>query len=144
LLLLAALALIIASFFISNQAIDLHIHDTYFVIAVEHIFWAVSLLLLFHWILYRLLNNLLFSIFLSWMNILLTVICCAMIVWLILDQRAAGVRTYFDFSIWERSHDHDQNLFAGIILTSFSGLVVFLINLVVGILKKKNRTDNSI
>ncbi len=40
-LLLTVILFLIASLFVSNQALDIHLHDTYFVLSLSHIVWPI-------------------------------------------------------------------------------------------------------
>ena len=61
LLLLSAILILIASFFSFEQTLDIHLHDTYFVITLRQIFRYATIALLVLWVLYKLTNRSKFS-----------------------------------------------------------------------------------
>lgn len=148
LLSLTAILVLVASFFAPDRTLDLHMNDTYFVIAVTHVCWSVIILLFFFWILYLLTEPLLFSRFLMWTHILLTVV--ASLVLLIIAFYAdryyregfAGMpRRYYDYSNREAfisyiSYDQLARNVLIVILLFVSGIITYLTNLAVGITRK--------
>jgi heme/copper-type cytochrome/quinol oxidase subunit 1 len=50
----AAALFLLASLFPLNQnsTFDLHLHDTYFIIAHTHFFWVLAIIALFMWVVY--------------------------------------------------------------------------------------------
>ena len=144
LLLLTALAFLLISFFIlkDNNAIDIHLHDTYFVIAHTHVFWLLAILCLFVWILYVITNKILFSKALTWVHVIFTIL--AMIIF-VSDFYFANIfsnikpRRYYDFSSWVSFRHASEFVKAiGIALILFlSGQIIFVINFIAGIFKRK-------
>lgn len=148
LLSLTAILVLIASFFAADRTLDLHMNDTYFVIAVTHVCWAVIILLFFFWILYLLTKPLLFSRVLTWTHILLT--AAGSLVLLIIAFYAdryyregfAGMpRRYYDYSNLEAfisyiSYDQLARSVLIVILLFVSGIIAYLANLTTGIIKK--------
>jgi cytochrome c oxidase subunit 1 len=102
LLLITSVLLLITSFFPLQSTLDLHLHDTYFVIAVSHITWVLSLFLFLMWGIYRLLSEVLFSRVMTWLHVLLTVIPLVIIMIIIIRQSLsipAGMpRRYVDYN----------------------------------------------
>ncbi len=91
--------------FLGNSALDIHLHDTYFVIAHFHIVMGVASFMgmfagVYHWFpkMYgRYLNNTL-----SYIHFWVTLVGAYLIFWPMHYQGLAGVpRRYFDFSNWE-------------------------------------------
>ncbi|WP_233559658.1 hypothetical protein [Taibaiella sp. KBW10] len=58
-----------AGSFIDLSVLDIHLHDTYFIIDQKYIYWAYSAVLLVMALLYRLCHSYLLSAWLSWMHI---------------------------------------------------------------------------
>ena len=74
LFIIVAIFLFIISFFVMDKSFDIRMHDTYFVIANTYIFILLSLLCMCYWLIYKLTNKILLSIFLSRLHITLTLI----------------------------------------------------------------------
>ncbi len=142
LLVIAAIALSIISFFISEDIIDVHLHDTYYVIPLKFIFWTIAAILLMSWIIYRLTDRILFSKLLSWMHVIFTIVSLTFIVFPWWNRSPAPRRLYDFNSIEAPLHAVDKTnaiitLCAAILLFA---QVIFIINIVFGIIK--NRFDH--
>jgi heme/copper-type cytochrome/quinol oxidase subunit 1 len=143
LLLLTAAFILIASIFAYDQTLDIHLHDTYFIVAMTYLFWATSILLLILWALYLLTKQFLFSKLLTWVHIILTVIALVSFVAISFystnyyDGLAGMPRRYYDYSGWktfERYNNLTKGVFAVMLLISI-GLMAYIINIVVGLLR---------
>ena len=151
LLLLTAVLILIASFFAFDQTFDIHLHDTMFVIAMTHLFWATIILLLIFWTLYLLTKRFLFSKILTWTHIVLT-IAASMILMTIsfysnsFYQELAGMpRRYFDIDGSETFKWYNI-LTKGtliVILLMTLGLLIYIINFAVGLLKNSAVRHNN-
>src|SRR5687767_13087330 len=103
LLLLTSLGILIASFFAFGRTFDIHLHDTYFIIAIAPLFWVTVFLLLIIWSLYLLTKQFLFSKILTWIHIILTVATSVFLVGISFYSNdsykgLAGMpRRYFDY-----------------------------------------------
>lgn len=73
-LLLIALTLVLASFIFNqgNTTVDIHLHDTYFIIANVQIFWLLAFISLLVWTFYLLTYKKLYSATLAWIHIITT------------------------------------------------------------------------
>lgn len=56
-LLLTSFLLLLIGFFQSNEVFDINVHDTYFIIAQNHLYWLFSLLLFFFFSIYFILEK---------------------------------------------------------------------------------------
>jgi len=107
LLLLTALCILVASFFALDQTFDIHLHDTYFIIAIAHLFWATGILLIILWILYILTRHFLFSKVWIWIHIILTVATSVFLVGLSFYSNdyykglAGKPRHYYEYGNWD-------------------------------------------
>ena len=141
-LLLTVILFLIASLFVSNQALDIHLHDTYFVLSLSHIVWPIISWLLTFWTLYLLTKHILFSKVLTWLHIILIVLASLFLLAILSfsnDQRITGTQgRYYDFSNWEAIVQSD-GLAKAILLMIFAiipGLFIYIINLTMGVIKK--------
>jgi cytochrome c oxidase subunit I len=144
LLLLTAVIILIASFFTFNHTIDIHFNDTYFIIATKLSFWIIIILLLIFWILYLLAKSILFSKVLTWINVILLVVTSIFFVAICFYSNyfyvgLAGMpRRYYDYNSWNTLTFYN-NLTKGVLVTillDILGLIIFIINLVLGLFKK--------
>jgi hypothetical protein len=72
--LLASVLLALGAFYIPRQILDIHLHDTYYVISVTYLFWAIALMFLFAWVGYKLTNRYLLTKYLTWFHVASTLI----------------------------------------------------------------------
>ena len=143
LLLWAAFALVLASFFITSDSVDIHLHDTYFIIAVKHLFWALGLIAVIIWALYKLTFEFLFSRLLTWVHIIATIITLIILVLVIYSGDSLSSpkpRQYYDYSNWNSLNTYNQYAKTlGILLSIvLIGQVAYLINLIGGLIKRRN------
>ena len=142
LLLLTAVIILIASFFAFKGSLDMLLHDTYFVIDLSDIFRTVFFLLLIFWTLYLMTKRILFSKVLTWSHTILLVLTSISLVAIAFYsnyQGKAGMPgQYYDFGSWETIVQADglpQGI-ALIFLAVILGLLMFIINLTIGVIKR--------
>jgi cytochrome c oxidase subunit I len=115
--------------FLGNSALDLHLHDTYFVIAHFHIVMGVASFFgmfagVYHWfpkMFGRYLNNTM-----AYIHFWVTIIGAYLIFWPMHYEGLAGMpRRYYDFSNWE-----SFKMFGGLNeFISFVAMIVFAVQL---------------
>ncbi len=115
--------------FLGNSALDLHLHDTYFVVAHFHIVMGVASFFgmfagVYHWfpkMFGRFLNNTM-----AYIHFWVTIIGAYLIFWPMHYEGLAGMpRRYYDFSNWE-----SFKMFGGLNeFISFVSLLVFAVQL---------------
>jgi heme/copper-type cytochrome/quinol oxidase subunit 1 len=131
----------------NDDVVDIHLHDTYFVIAHTHIFWLVAIVVLFIWVLYLLLNKTLYSKKLTWIHLGITILSILGFGFTfyfsnsILNQKPLK---YYDFSNFESMELYDSSikllsLFMGIFLI---GQIVFLLNFILGLIHLNSLKKN--
>ena len=132
--------------FLGNSALDIHLHDTYFVIAHFHIVMGVASFFgmyagVYHWypkMFGRYLNNTL-----SYIHFWITIVGAYMIFWPMHYEGLAGMpRRYYDFSNWESFKNFGGlNQFISIIaLLVFAAQILFVINFFYSIWKGRKVT----
>lgn len=147
LLLVTAVVIFIASLFTNGQSFDLHLHDTYFILSTATLFWVLDLILLFIWAVYALTYRFLFSKALAWIHILLGSASSLFLVAVSFYsnnfyENAGGMpRRYFEYSSWNNFEWHNYYSKGSMVVVLLMGLgiLVYLINLAVGLSKKINR-----
>jgi cytochrome c oxidase subunit I len=138
---LAALLVILVSFSL-NGSIDIHLHDTYFVITQVHLFWAVALLLLLLAFFYRALEQILFSRWLTWLHIVPTLTGLALLVFPFRYQGFTDMpRRYYEYSAWEahQSFQGQNQILSLIIISWFLAQFLFLLHILLGLLRLFSR-----
>lgn len=135
--------------FLGNSALDIHLHDTYFVIAHFHIVMGVSSFFgmfagIYHWFpkMYgRYMNNTL-----AYIHFWGTLVCAYVIFWPMHYEGLAGMpRRYYDFSQWQSFKQFgDLNEVITIAtIVSFSLQLLFVFNFFYSIWKgRKLQTQN--
>ena len=135
--------------FLGNSALDIHLHDTYFVIAHFHIVMGVASMFgmfagIYHWYpkMYgRYLNNTL-----GYIHFWVTMIGAYLIFWPMHYQGLAGVpRRYYKFDIWESFKHYDTlNKFISIVaIIVFLVQILFIINFFYSIWKGRKVTTQN-
>ena len=135
--------------FLGNSALDIHLHDTYFVVAHFHIVMGVASMFgmfagIYHWypkMYSRYLNNTL-----GYIHFWVTMVGAYLIFWPMHYSGLAGVpRRYYDFSIWESFKNFGAlNQFISIVsIIVFLTQLLFLFNFFYSIWKgRKVTTEN--
>jgi hypothetical protein len=120
LFLLAAVFLFIYSLFLGEQIIDIHLHDTFFVISTAYVFWALAIFLILCWALYKLANSSRLIKFLTWIHLIATLIFPFL----------------FAITIQWRNMPHDDIILAIASLLFVAGQIAFLINIIGGLARR--------
>ena len=135
--------------FLGNSTLDIHLHDTYFVIAHFHIVMGVSAFFgmfagLYHWfpkMFGRFMNNTL-----AYIHFWITLVGAYLIFWPMHYQGLAGVpRRYLDFSGWASFNQFDGlNRFISIVtIIVFAVQLLFVFNFFYSMFKgRRVRTQN--
>ncbi|MEO8769891.1 MAG: hypothetical protein ABI402_07395 [Ferruginibacter sp.] len=140
-LLILACIFLLLSFFMTRQSLDIHLHDTYFIIGFKHIFWFFTLLTLVIWIMYKITNHFLFSKILTWIHIIITILALLTVV---LDMLSGSnllkpsARHYYDISnatSFKWDFKYNALFFSGIFALLFAQLF-YIINFIGGLLKR--------
>ncbi|MBX9783702.1 MAG: cbb3-type cytochrome c oxidase subunit I [Chitinophagaceae bacterium] len=135
--------------FLGNSALDIHLHDTYFVIAHFHIVMGVASMFgmfagIYHWYpkMYgRYLNNTL-----GYVHFWITMVGAYLIFWPMHYTGLAGMpRRYYDYSIWESfKRFTDINQFISIVaIIVFLTQILFIFNFFYSIWKGRKVTTQN-
>ncbi len=135
--------------FLGNSALDIHLHDTYFVIAHFHIVMGVASFFgmfagVYHWypkMFGRYLNNTL-----GYIHFWGTLVCSYLIFWPMHYEGLAGMpRRYYDFSQWQSFKQFGElnELITIVSIVSFALQLLFVFNFFHSIWKgRKLQTEN--
>src|SRR5215203_99079 len=118
---IAGLHLLAISFFLPSQTVDMHIHDTYFVMNMPYTFRNMSCMLLALFTLSTLLTEKLRNSILSWFHVTLTVLTTVTAIFFLYR---ALVAYHPSFSDWT-SIETNNNLLVIIILTFSLAQILF-------------------
>lgn len=132
-----------------NSAIDLHIHDTYFIIAHFHLVMGVSSIIgmfagVYHWfpkMFGRRMNNTL-----GYIHFWITLIGSYLIFWPMHYEGLAGMpRRYYDYSNWYTFKPFEGlNTFISIVvIVVFIAQILFIFNFFYSIFKGRKETDQN-
>ncbi len=132
--------------FLGNSALDIHLHDTYFVIAHFHLVMGVSSFFgmfagVYHWfpkMFGRFMNNTL-----GYIHFFITLAGAYLIFWPMHYEGIAGMpRRYYDYSAWKSfSQFQDLNAFISVVvIIVFFAQLLFVFNFFVSIYKGRKVT----
>ncbi len=133
--------------FLGNSALDIHLHDTYFVIAHFHIVMGVASFFgmfagVYHWypkMFGRFLNNTL-----SYIHFWITIVGAYLIFWPMHYEGLAGMpRRYYDFQNWEsfKMFGGLNEFISVVAMIVFAAQLLFVINFFYSIWKGRKVTD---
>jgi heme/copper-type cytochrome/quinol oxidase subunit 1 len=155
LLLLGFIFVLISFVSFKEQTLDIHLHDTYFVIAIRHIVWILALILWIVWGAYKLLNRFLFSEKLTRIHVVTTALLFLINIILLFGNftmsivnNGAPIR-YNDYSGWSSvknmldlsGTETKILILASVVL--LLGQLIFPINLSIGLIEKFRRKNSS-
>lgn len=136
LLLLTGILLIVLSLFVFRKTFDIHLHDTYYVMALHMVYWTLAAVVLLFALLYWWTSKMLFSGFLTWTHVILTIFSAFFIVtapfWLqVVEHSFPGD----PLSAIEQKWRFYRNLQI-FCLFLLAGQLIFFINLVRGVINR--------
>lgn len=137
----AALALIIVAFPVDGS-LDIHLHDTYFVIAHTHVFLAIAGLLLVFALLYKILERVLFSGWLNGLHLVFTLLPLIVFLFPLSYRGIAGSpRRYYDSGAWAtyRSFGTLNSAVSLAVIFLFFAQVLFLVHILWGLVRLFSR-----
>jgi heme/copper-type cytochrome/quinol oxidase subunit 1 len=125
-----------------NISVDIHLHDSYFVIALSHIFWFLASFSLIIWVFYLLVNKILYSKILIWVHIIVTIFALSIfsaILFLYESLIKVKINPNNNFRFLNPFDNYNTiEKFIGIsIFVLVIGQFIFLINIIIGLFKVK-------
>jgi len=121
----------------SDSALDINLHDTYFVITDFSLYRVYAVILLFLWSVYLVANRLIFSRKLTWLHVIATLL--PILFFIIIKKHTWGMsgvpRRYYALSEFDRPYYDIGIYYVAIILSLIIGQLIFLANLIGGTTK---------
>jgi hypothetical protein len=140
LLLYAALVLISTSFFIDqNKTADIHVHDTYFIIAQTQLYWLFACIIWVLWFLYLTTRKLLYSKSLTWTHVVITLFTVVFLNFLLYfgnDLLYQPAKPFVDSWKAYDANNRNKRLIEISVLVLVIGQITFIVNLVAGLFKR--------
>jgi len=135
--------------FLGDSAIDIQLHDTYFVVAHFHLVMGVSAIFgmfagIYHWfpkMFGRHINS-----FLGYIHFWITLAAAYLIFWPMYYEGLAGMpRRYFDFEGWVSFNQFEglNEFISAIAILSFAAQLVFLVNFFLSIFRGERVTEQN-
>ena len=126
-----------------GSIIDIHLHDTYFVLEEKHIFFFFTILLLFIWTIYFFTKRFLLSAILTWTHVIVTILTFILIaqIFYLGHSLPNSPRYYNDFSNGNFYNPFDtkyRKAIGIIVYILMFGQFIYIINLLGGIFKRLN------
>ena len=144
LLLLNAFFLFFVSLFIPNKEIDIHFHDTYFILPIKYLIWFPTLVQFAFWIFYLTTKQYLFSNLLSWIHILLllsTSLFTLFPTYFLFHFASKSITIPWTFAALKnlRSYQIHSDLVSSSFFVLIGCSLIYITNLIIGLLKGINR-----
>jgi uncharacterized membrane protein YhaH (DUF805 family) len=139
LFLLSAVLLFVLSFAFWGQTFDVHLHDTYFIIATPHFIWGLALLFLFGWAIYQLMSRVLWTKYLTWFHVVVSVFLLVLLLTLNWWHDTLFPPIERGNSSWETIQEDQQRerwVYLPLVLLFLASQLAFIVNLFGGLIKK--------
>ncbi|HUC81949.1 MAG TPA: hypothetical protein VMR70_13595 [Flavisolibacter sp.] len=126
----AGFTLLGLSFLPIHRTVDIHLHDTFYVLGPDFVFIVLGCFFLFLWMLYSLFKRHLFARYLTNIHTLVTFGCIVMLFAGIYNLTS---KKYLDYSLYNSGN----HLLFAVVLLFFVAQLLFLFNVIAGLLKRK-------
>jgi hypothetical protein len=136
----AGIVLIAVTVFTSGQTVDFHLHDTYFVISSNYLFWALGLLFFIAWIIYILTGLILWSKKLIWVHVSTTLFVLLLLASIIFwhDEVLPPIKRDATSLADIMDEQRRERIIGYSVVAIFAiGQAAYVVNLIVGLLKRR-------
>lgn len=121
-----------------GQALDINLHDTYFVIVNAGLYSVFAVFLLFEWSIYIVVNRLMMSNKLIWVQVASCLLPIILFFILKLDKpgNPGPPRRYYAFTEFESRKPVFNFVYVAMLVIFTFGQLIFIINLIGGVIRK--------
>jgi hypothetical protein len=135
LFLVTAILLLVFSFMTRGQSIDIHIHDTLFVISTILFIWALGITLLLIWAIYKLTSKFLWARFLTWFHVAITIFVLLVLLtenfWH--DKLIPPIKgDIVSFDTFQTFTGQEKKIILPLIILFLAGQLAFILNVIGG------------
>lgn len=126
----------------NSRTVDIHVQDTYYVIAQAHILWLFAFFTWFLGLIYLLTRKLLFSKTLTWIHVILSILSVFFLLFLMFFSGTIPnepPNQHLDYNNWNTfdEYDHTMRMIAYTTITLLLAQVVLLVNILGGFFKRR-------
>ncbi len=150
LLLFTAILILLTSFFTADNTLDIHLHDTFIIFNLKQSLWIFIIALILFWLLNLFTKRFLFSKLLTRLHVLF--LTGASLAYMVISFYAKNnynglggmPRRYYDHSGWNNfsRYANLSNIILLLALLFALGILLYLVNLITGIIKKLIHHNN--
>jgi hypothetical protein len=134
--LIVAVIFLILPLFRLGETVDIHLHDSMFVVSPKIICYFLAILCGVEFLIYRFLNFLMFNTRLSWFQVFLTLLSFGLVLFSICFPLFNQPPQHYSSENWKELSER-KNTFAILMVGSFLlGQVILVLNITVGFFKK--------
>jgi hypothetical protein len=143
LFLLTAILLFVFSFVTWGQMTDIHLHDAKFVISTILLIWALGIIVLLAWAIYKLTSKILWKHFLTWVHVLVTLFILLVLLtanfWH--DKLIPPIkRDFISLDTFQEDNQREVKVILPLVILFLAGQLVFILNIIGGLINKFVRT----
>lgn len=123
-----------------GQSIDVHLHDTYLVIAVNYLIWALAVLFFIAWVVYKLTDKFLWTKKLTWTHVLLTTLVLVLLSTISFWHDKISPSIKRDAINYQNIIDDQKReciIAYPIMIIFISGQIAYFINLIIGLIRRR-------
>ena len=137
-----AILLFVFSFVTWGQMTDIHLHDTKFVISTILFIWALVIIVLLAWAIYKLINKFLWKRFLTWFHVLVTLFILIVLLSANLwhDELIPPKRNFVSLDTFQEDSQQETRIILSLVILFLAGQLAFVLNIIGGLINKFVKT----